>query len=226
MILATTDSHLAGPLHELAGVSIVLFDYGVPGFRSLDGQTIKLSDLSSSPTFPCSLIAASPAGRDQLSKCLEWWVDTGASPVPPLETAGPDASIERIGVIVLRSLLVRALEASRHAVESSINLHDQIIALRECNEDANALISDLRASSKSNPPEPALLVVCEPSDDVWCPENDDVGRLFQFPCHVRGLSGLDLHFRRQSDSVGWLSVRLVGMENDCVLGSWRARTNS
>jgi len=220
LILAAADLDLAGPLHELAGVSIVLFDYSVPGFTSLDGQTVKLRDLSSSPTFPCLLIAASPAGSEQLSKCRDWWTDTGASPAPPLETAGLDATVERIGVIVLRSLLGRTLEANRHAVKSSIDLHDQIVALRECNEEANALISDLRASS--NLTESSLSLVCEPSEDYWTPEGDDVGRLFQFPHRVRGLSALDLHFRRQSDSVGWLSVRLIGMENDRVLGSWRA----
>lgn len=217
-ILAATDRHLADSLSDLAGVQVLLFDAHLFRIETMSGKTITLADLAAPPTCWCVLVAGSSVSQAGLSELAMWWADTAGTPAPQLQVMA-GVPIERTACMVLRVILRHSLETTRRVSRTMVELHHQIVSLREHNEEAGAIIESLRSTQMAAAS--YHKIVCEPSDSFWSPELDGDVALFSFPLRVFGISQIDLHFRRCGCSVGWLIVTVIAMENEHVLGAWK-----
>ncbi|HEY4086998.1 MAG TPA: DUF6212 domain-containing protein [Bryobacteraceae bacterium] len=218
MILGSSDSHLASDLAALTGIPVVLFDEA-SGFQSLSGEQASLDEFSSPPTSSCVFVAQSSAGREQLRALSAWWAGAGGLPAPMIEPMDGEPGLANLGLAVMRAMLGHFKEMNRRVTQSNVDLHDQILSLRTQVETADALIAELK--SKAIPGKPWIVAFLEPAGEIWAPEDKGNVAVFGFPHQLRGLSQLDLHFRRSAGSSGSLSVQLSSIENEGWLGEWR-----
>ena len=219
ILVVSADLVMAASLAEYTGIQVISFITDPPIFRSIAGHVITVDMCSSTPTCPCVIVAPKTAGDDCLSQLSRWWTGNGGDFLPPLELYEAGATIQQIGIASLRLLIGQSLEEAHRVSESLVDLSNQIMTLREQNEDANALISALAVSS-SQTHERAPVVVCEPSNQFWGPEEAALGMSFDIPFNSFGLSHIDLHFRCDGNSIGSLRVRASGIEQDNKLGTW------
>jgi hypothetical protein len=205
------------------GLDLLFYDADARSFQEGD-QQLSLSRLYAPPSCLCVLFATMAETEKQMEELRTWWAkqEAGVAPetvrlLPPDGAVGTQSLFSLPGVALVRRLVAGLSEETARISESYAKLLRQTIELR-------AELEDLRAKSPLGDLGQGLRlgVTCGPSDSLLFrgPASGENRMSFTFPCQVRGLSRLDLHFS-DLGATGTLTVLLHGFDPGEALAGWR-----
>lgn len=220
VIMPSADARYLEDFKNFFPVPIVVFESAKRILHASEGVPLAMDECFAPPTCPCVLVPVSIDGYCELKDLSTEWAKTEIGSFDALLLDSDGSSIAHIAVRALGILLNKSLEANRVLAQSASSLHDQITTLRTDAERSAMVGSHMIPGTTKN----SIVTVfsCEPSDEALePPTSDEVPLEILLPMKLSGLVQLDLHFQAAQESVGAVCVRVVGAEDEYVLGTWR-----